>query len=459
MDSFEKVYENIKHLITIQENRDIIRIDCLRNDLIYSIISNKSNYIKDHYYKDPFKEIISEFKDDKIKIKYNSNEQELKMIIDHILTIKNINSFRKPEQNKNLIEKKIKINNLEFHVILENKNIYIEVLTNQKTYTFIIGNGDLNAHSFDELCELIEDKKVTFFEKNNDFYLEIKHNFSFPLKYCIEKTNINDINKLNNFMNLFNEDGDNKYNGDIKISKYIKDINSKNNKILKRMENIITEIKVKKEQINKDNAAMGNNIITMDENADIMIFPKIRFPLSKTDKGIKLDSYIIGKIDDFNLINNKLTQIYDEEELNYSLIYRASRDRDLAKIFKEKCKYIRGTLIIVKTDEKKIFGGFTTQIWDDSERNYDDDKAFCFSLNKKKIYELKPYCSAIGCDKGSGPRFNYMFMIYNKFFLKGGILFREEISHYNGQKEDFELTDGEENFLVEELEVFKITRN
>ena len=78
------------------------------------------------------------------------------MIIDHILTIKNINSFRKPEQNKNLIEKKIKINNLdnlEFHVTLVNKNIYIEVLTNQKTYTFIIGNGDLNAHSFDELCD------------------------------------------------------------------------------------------------------------------------------------------------------------------------------------------------------------------------------------------------------------------------------------------------------------------
>ena len=125
--SFEKVYENIKHLVTIQENMDKIRIDCLRNDLIYSILSNKSDYIKD-YYKDPFQEIISEFKDDKIKIKYNSDQQELIMAIDHILTIKNINSFRKPEQNKNLIEKKIKINNLEFHAILENKNIYIEVL-------------------------------------------------------------------------------------------------------------------------------------------------------------------------------------------------------------------------------------------------------------------------------------------------------------------------------------------
>ena len=452
--SFEKVYENIKHLVTIQENMDKIRIDCLRNDLIYSILSNKSDYIKD-YYKDPFQEIISEFKDDKIKIKYNSDQQELIMAIDHILTIKNINSFRKPEQNKNLIEKKIKINNLEFHVILENKNIYIEVLTNQKTYTFIIGNGDFNANNFDDICELIEDKKVTFFEKNNDFYLELKHNFSFPLKYCIEKTN---IIKLNNFMNLFNEDGDNKYNGDIKISKYIKDINSKNNKILKRMENIITEIKEKKKQINKDNAAMGKNIVTMDEDADIMIFPKIRFPLNRVDKGVKLESYIIGKIDDFNLINNKLTQIYNEEELKYDLIYRASERRDLAKTFKEKCKNIRGTLIVVKTDEKKIFGGFTTQLWDDSERNYDDDKAFCFSLNKKKIYELKPYCSAIGCDKGSGPRFNYMFMIYNKFFLKGGKLFSENISHYNGQKEDFELTDGEEQFLVEELEVFKITR-
>ena len=49
-----------------------------------------------------------------------------------------------------------------------------------------------------------------------------------------------------------------------------------------------------------------------------------------------------------------------------------------------------------------------------------------------------------------------MFMIYNKFFRQGGMLFKEELSHYNGQSEDFELTDGKEHFLIEELEVFKI---
>ena len=94
--------------------------------------------------------------------------------------------------------------------------------------------------------------------------------------------------------------------------------------------------------------------------------------------------------------------------------------------------------------------------WDDSERNYEDEKAFCFSVDNKKTYKIKKYLSAIGCDKGSGPRFNDMFMIPNKFMINNGELYPENQSHYSGQINDFELTKGEETFFVYELEVFKI---
>ena len=78
-------------------------------------------------------------------------------------------------------------------------------------------------------------------------------------------------------------------------------------------------------------------------------------------------------------------------------------------------------------------------------------------MNEHKIYDLRPYCSAIGCDKGSGPRFCWMFEINNKFMMEGGKVYREEVSHYSGQDKDYELNGGEEFFIVYELEVFKIT--
>ena len=377
------------------------------------------------------------------------------MKFNHKISIKNINSD-KEFKNGYVIKKK----DLEFHIFLENKKIYINVIKDNKTYIFIIDDYEDN---YDDICNLIKNEKAKFYEKKEGklevFYLEIKYEFDLVLKLPIEDSNVIDklnIYKLNHFMNLINDEPKNQNTGNIYLSKYIKDLNSENNKVLKRIENVMKEIKFKKQQIEKDNPSMLKNIEVMKDNAELMIYPKKRFPLTKVDKGVQLQSYIIGKIDDFNLINNKLTQIYGNE-VNYQLIYRASSDRDLAKIFKEKCKYIRGTLIVVKTDEKRIFGGFTKQIWDDSESNYDDENAFCFSLNEKKIYELKEYCSAIGCDKGSGPRFCYMFMINNKFFMNGGNVYNREVSHYNGQKKDFELTGGKEFFGVDELEVFKIS--
>ena len=456
----EKIYNKIKHLIIITENNNNIEIKCIKNDLIYTIIEKIQTYKKDYFYQDPFQEIFSEFQNNKIKIESNSSD-ELKMIFNHIKYIKNIISDNKPGENEKVIKKK----DLEFHISKKNENdknnknnkININVIKDKKSYTFNIDEND----NYDDFCDLIENVNIKCYEKKEEdkevCYLEIDYDFTQVLKFDKNITNTENLNifTLNLFMNIINDEPKNQTEN-IYLSKYIKDLNTNKEKALKRMENSKKEIDLKKDQIEKDNQAMLKNIKVMKDNAELMIFPKNNIPTNEVDNGVNLDSYIIRKINDFNLINDKLKQIY-EGEVDYILVYRASRDRDLAKIFKEKCKYIRGTLIVVKTDEKKIFGGFTKQVWDDSDRNYDDERAFCFSLNLKKIYGLKEYCSAIGCDKGSGPRFNYMFMINNKCFLKGGQVFKEELSHYDGQKKDFELTGGEEFFNIVELEAFKIS--
>ena len=128
--------------------------------------------------------------------------------------------------------------------------------------------------------------------------------------------------------------------------------------------------------------SLKDNIKVMKNNADLMTFPKKRFPVQK-ENGVNISSYILTKKADFNLINNKLSQIFGTTDLNYELLYRSSKDGDLAKTFKKKCKK-KNTLVIVQTETQNYFGGFTTVPWDDSDQNYEDEDAFCFSLNKKK---------------------------------------------------------------------------
>ncbi len=45
----------------------------------------------------------------------------------------------------------------------------------------------------------------------------------------------------------------------------------------------------------------------------------------------------------------------------------------------------KNTLTIIQTTDNTIFGGFTRVAWDDSDKNEDDEDAFCFSVDKKKF--------------------------------------------------------------------------
>ena len=49
--------------------------------------------------------------------------------------------------------------------------------------------------------------------------------------------------------------------------------------------------------------------------------------------------------------------------MSYDLIYKASRDGDKSENFHSKCDNMKNTLIIIKSKNGKIFGGFTTQLW------------------------------------------------------------------------------------------------
>ena len=443
-------YITIKEIKNFQNGKIKIFIE------IYCGTKNGEDYYykfdaeKDINYINPYEDINFAFTKKQVIFNKNSNDE---LYIYLPILFYNIKQYSTNEP------KKI-IKTIYYNIAAEKDKdrIILSIFLNKKVYKFEFNKVDLEKIDIDinedidkngkKFKKLIEDNELKFIEKNDSVILSKIKGHSFVMK------SFDDITLLNMFDDLFEENP--KYYVNNGITKIINESNNNNNNSLKRIDKIIKEINDKQQEIKSICPQIEQNIRKMKENAGLMIFPKSRFPHSK-EGGVEIDSYIIYKNKDFSLINEKLLEVYGTSKVKYELLYRASRDRDLAKIFKQKCKGVRGTLIIVQTEgTKRIFGGFTTQVWDDSERNYDDDKAFCFSVDENKIYELRQYCSAIGCDKDSGPRFCWIFEINNKFMLEGGKLYREEVSHYEGQERDYELNDGDEFFNVHELEAFKV---
>ena len=242
------------------------------------------------------------------------------------------------------------------------------------------------------------------------------------------------------------------------ISKIKKDLNEIETIYQKRFKKIIDEIKNKKNILNLVNLEMKNKIKIMSERANKHMLPSNN-RLEGKENGFEIESRIINKNEDYNLINNKLKEIYNSN-IKYELLYRASKDGSFGKFFKKKCSKIRKTLIVVETKKNKKFGGFTEAVWNDSGKNYKDEKTFCFSFNENQIYTIKKYADSISCQNDFGPIFCNMFAISDKFASDGGYaksLDLEEL-YYNGVKKDYELT-GEEFFQIQELEAFKIQLN
>ena len=95
----------------------------------------------------------------------------------------------------------------------------------------------------------------------------------------------------------------------------------------------------------------------------------------------------------------------------WNLIYRASQDGFEAAKFHSKCDYTPNTLIIIKSTNDNVFGGYTEQTWNQIG-NYgnhkDDPNSFLFSLINKLNKPIKMKWSrnyGICCNSKYGPIF------------------------------------------------------
>ena len=168
----------------------------------------------------------------------------------------------------------------------------------------------------------------------------------------------------------------------------------------------------------------------------------------------KILSDIITNINELDIINKRLLR--QNKRTVYTLIYKATRDGDKAETFHTMCDSYNHTLVLIKTIKGRKFGGYAYEKWEGEDISKVDNRAFLFSIDNKKVYNVNKNEEAIGCYKLNGPDFCGWQIVIQDNFLTNKQCYTGEKEMNFKTTEDYELNGGEKYLGVEELEVFQI---
>jgi hypothetical protein len=148
------------------------------------------------------------------------------------------------------------------------------------------------------------------------------------------------------------------------------------------------------------------------------------------------------------------------------LIFRGSEHGFKAEKFHQFCDGKFPTLVLIKSNFGKIFGGYTKCKWNSNDCWVADDSrtSFIFSINNTSRHNIKLPKYAIYCGKAHGPIFGKGYDIYisnncnvnNNSFCNLGNSYILNNSAKSESIESKSYLAGNVNFKVTELEVFQI---
>ena len=171
----------------------------------------------------------------------------------------------------------------------------------------------------------------------------------------------------------------------------------------------------------------------------------------------KTGTKIIGRVKEYMLLENKLKEIYDNKKITLKEIYKGTRDGDDAKSFHSKCDDLKGSLILIKSNDDLIFGGYTKEKWSGDCKFKLDNSSFLFSFYPLKIYDVKKDKRAIYCNKNYGPSFGSITLaVNNNYFINGGWCCSSCLSNFENYDIDYEINKGVSEFKIQEMEIYQI---
>ena len=227
-------------------------------------------------------------------------------------------------------------------------------------------------------------------------------------------------------------------------------IKNKSKNIQETVESLINEVSKLNERISsleKENKILSSKLSILEKYLTPQINDQIKLKQ-------KILSDIITNISELDIINKRLLR--QNKRTVYTLIYKATRDGDKAETFHNMCDSYNHTLVLIKTIKGRKFGGYSYEKWEGEDISKVDNRAFLFSIDNKKIYNVNKNEEAIGCYKLNGPDFCGWQIVIQDNFLTNKQCYTGEKEMNFKTSEDYELNGGEKYFGVEELEVFQI---
>ena len=244
--------------------------------------------------------------------------------------------------------------------------------------------------------------------------------------------------------------------------------NKKNNTLMnEKLETIISELKSENSALKKENSEIKEKMKILEiklSKFEELLFQNINNinDLQKLNNAKNQFNSKIISLTDIAFVTEKISKINNSNLIEYKLLFRGTQNGFEARDFHKRCDRIWPTITIIKSNNGSIFGGYTEELWESEENDEckEDKNAFCFSVDKNKIYEIKNGEKAIKSSKDNGPIF------YSKGFSIINIQNNPKKnrcntcsvseSNYQNMIEDYEINKGESFFTVNEIEVYQI---
>ena len=148
---------------------------------------------------------------------------------------------------------------------------------------------------------------------------------------------------------------------------------------------------------------------------------------------------------------------FDSNKYSLKLLYKALKDTDNILTFHNKCDNIKNIFVIILTLDNKKFGFFTSKGLSSEKNAIYDDKAFLFRLNREEIdcfhikngeiafYGLNDYVLNLGGEQ----------LVIRDKFLSNASYCGLKMKNYKTNV-NYQLNNGNKNFIIKEMEVFCI---
>ena len=203
----------------------------------------------------------------------------------------------------------------------------------------------------------------------------------------------------------------------------------------KQLKNEINNLKVENNQMKLKIEEYNKEINNLKENIKL------------------LDKSEIMKIDEKDMLYKEIENKMNKRLKKINKLYQATKDGGDPINFHLKCDNIPNTLVLIKSEGNRRFGGFTPIPWKSGGDYWIKDpenKKFIFSLDNKKIYYLKDSNKAVLHKKDSGPCFGSGHDIGNDGNpIKKNVLYTFQYSYdYKGDSNALSEYNGQNYFIL-----------